>query len=477
MPRSKKLLALLAAIRKHARNRALYLNFLPKPDKVPVAENPMAQTSIPEPEAEEPAAAEGEETPVKEADPDDAIELDEATSLLVADREEREGDLAQLVDDVEEACKQETKDLYTSEGKADRLGDDGVPDSLRTWLAESRRKVLGEGGYREKAARRLRAQVQLMETIIAKTPELHLQDPDVLGAPAAMIADVVNRCKAEADARRASTAQRFGEAMRAWIKKRDAHRSALRPQLGSPDSREELTQLCEAESVRREEVKAAVAEARETVIKDAAVVARRFLGRMASSSAECFGTLDGLTYNDDLGWLPGDENLFVKRKSLKRLRKMRRKAGPDAEGEILQETGLSYGEGRGRRFPSRTWPGVDAKAFAKVEEPEPAEEPAAEDAEEDAGETPAEDAPAEEEEMEGPWAGVVASMGEARDALVTTAHRQLVRARDSAIADYLKYYESSNADMLAHYDALVAEEESWHGTWKGLVKSLLVKSS
>ena len=86
---------------------------------------------------------------------------------------------------------------------------------------------------------------------------------------------------------------------------------------------------------------------------------------MALSSQECFGTLDGLTYNDDLGWLPGDENLFVKRKSLKRLRKMRRKAGPDAEGEILQETGLSYGEGRGRRFPLRTWPGVDAKAFAK----------------------------------------------------------------------------------------------------------------
>ena len=43
--------------------------------------------------------------------------------------------------------------------------------------------------------------------------------------------------------------------------------------------------------------------------------------------------LDGLTYNDDLGWLPGDENLPVKRET-KRLRKMRRKAGPDAEGEI-----------------------------------------------------------------------------------------------------------------------------------------------
>ena len=40
------------------------------------------------------------------------------------------------VDAVEEACKRETQDLYTSEGKADRVGDAGVPDSLRTWRAE-----------------------------------------------------------------------------------------------------------------------------------------------------------------------------------------------------------------------------------------------------------------------------------------------------------------------------------------------------
>ena len=57
--------------------------------------------------------------PVEEVDPDDAIELDEATASLVADREDRDGNLAQLVDDVEEACKQlKPKDLYTSEGKA-----------------------------------------------------------------------------------------------------------------------------------------------------------------------------------------------------------------------------------------------------------------------------------------------------------------------------------------------------------------------
>lgn len=469
-PKSRVLLALLQAIRTFTRRRASYLNFLPQPDKVPLQEaDPLAQTSVPE-SAEEPA-----EDEVVEVDADDALELDDVTAALVAMGEPREGTLAELVDAVEESCKLETKELYTSEGKEDRLGEDGVPESLRKWLAESRRKVLGEDGYREKAARKLRAQVHCLEALVAKAPVP--PDPEMLGAPAAVIADLVHRSKAEANAARAATAQKFGKAMRAWTRKRDAHRSALRPQLGRPDARADLTQLCEAESVRREEVKAAVADARETVVKDAAVVARRFVSRLAKSTTEACATLDGLTYADDLGWLPGDENIYVKRKSLKRLRKMRRLAGPDAEGEILQETGLSFGEGRGRRFQARSWPGVDATAMARVESGEAvSEEPA-----DDAGEAPPADAEPtespEEAKLEGPWATVVARAGEPCDALVTTAHRVFVKARDAAFAEYYAYYESSNADMLAHYDALVAEEESWHGSWESLVKSLVIKSS
>ena len=138
-----------------------------------------------------------------------------------------------------------------------------------------------------------------------------------------------------------------------------------------------------------------------------------------------------------------------------------RRRGRDFAGD-----GLVLRRREGATDPSRTWPGVDAKAFAKVEEPEPAEEPPAE--EEDAGETPAEDAPAEEPEgTEGPWAGVVASMGEARDALVTTAHRQLCGRAILRSRYRLLHYESSNR-VLAHYDALVAEHRvSWHGTRLG----------
>ena len=177
-PRSKKLLALLAAIRKHARNRALYLNFLPKPDKVPLAENPMAQTSIPEPEAEEPAAEDEETPPVKEVDPDDAIELDEATGAAGsgARRARRQfSTTCRRRRGGPASARRRTPTLQKARPTAS--GTTACPIRCGRGSAESRRKVLGEGGYREAAARRLRAQVQLMETLIAKTPRAPFRTP------------------------------------------------------------------------------------------------------------------------------------------------------------------------------------------------------------------------------------------------------------------------------------------------------------
>lgn len=66
---------------------------------------------------------------------------------------------ARALDSLEARCRSETRILYESEGKAELLGEDGVPDSLRTWLEESRGRALDEGGHREGAQRRLREQV------------------------------------------------------------------------------------------------------------------------------------------------------------------------------------------------------------------------------------------------------------------------------------------------------------------------------
>lgn len=68
---------------------------------------------------------------------------------------------AGALDSLEARCRSETRQLYESEGKEGLLGEGGVPDSLRTWLAESRGRALNEGGHRQGARRRLREQVRL----------------------------------------------------------------------------------------------------------------------------------------------------------------------------------------------------------------------------------------------------------------------------------------------------------------------------
>lgn len=66
---------------------------------------------------------------------------------------------AGALDSLEARCRSETRLLYESEGKEDLLGEEGVPDSLKTWLAESRERALSEGGHQQEARRRLRGQV------------------------------------------------------------------------------------------------------------------------------------------------------------------------------------------------------------------------------------------------------------------------------------------------------------------------------
>jgi hypothetical protein len=77
---------------------------------------------------------------------------------------------SELVAEIEAGCRQETIDLYTSEGRADALGD-SVPASLTTWLAEANRKLLGPEGYRERAWKRLWGQIERLEVLLNRRPD------------------------------------------------------------------------------------------------------------------------------------------------------------------------------------------------------------------------------------------------------------------------------------------------------------------
>ncbi|KAJ8601120.1 hypothetical protein CTAYLR_008829 [Chrysophaeum taylorii] len=107
-----------------------------------------------------------------------------------------------------------------------------------------------------------------------------------------------------------------------------------------------------------------------------------FATELYDTTARLVAVLDGLLYTDDIAKLPEDEYLQPKRKSLKRLRKAKRKGQPPEEPK------------EGRNFPHRDWPGLPNAAHldAPVTDPIPGS--------------------------------------------VTTAHRLLIKARDAAWADY-----------------------------------------
>ena len=56
--------------------------------------------------------------------------------------------LATVMNEVDAACRAQTRELCEAEGKGDLLGDGGVR-GLQAWLEESKDKILGNGGHVE----------------------------------------------------------------------------------------------------------------------------------------------------------------------------------------------------------------------------------------------------------------------------------------------------------------------------------------
>ncbi|KAJ1453398.1 hypothetical protein M885DRAFT_466301 [Pelagophyceae sp. CCMP2097] len=458
------ILETLEAIRQRVYDRAKYLNFLPVPGALKRVLPLDDDADAPQRDAKAPDGKASPRTAAKDAVAAPSAPDDDAAQTI-----------AQVVAAVDAVCRQETRELYAREGKEERLGESGVPESLQTWLLESEKKVLGDAGYRERAARRLRLQAQRLERLVAKAPAP--PDPRVLGAPAALFADLLRRAQATAQRKREDAERPFGKRLAVWKAAREKHRAALRPQLGEPDAAGALQELCAAEAARRSDVAAAVDKVRAAVSGQLADHALEFTQSLLEAAKRCLLVLDHTVFTDDLGWLPGDEFLQQKRKSLKRLRKAARAhqakaaaagagSGSDRDGgdeDDAVQPGL-FGTGPGRQFETREWPGVDVSSV---------------DAARDDGDVPA--APdggsaalfAGDERLQR-----LAELARApRLSCVTTAHRTLIRARDAALADFVGLYRAAVAGAEAHYGALLRDEDEWHAKWETLVKSLVRSES
>ncbi|GMI03755.1 hypothetical protein TrRE_jg12660 [Triparma retinervis] len=489
------------------------------------------------------------------------MDIEETISNAVWQEEEPMvvGTFESAIKTLQEQCKEETYALYSAEGKTDLLGETGVPESLAKWLHNNNIKVLGPedgeilnegkivcmdgkdtytvkyvGGleekkvdavlireygtqpvrapeppvwregqrvevhfqcHREKARRRLRTQISRLEKIIAKTPV----PPNAgwLGAPSASMKDATRRSALKSESVRETAEEGFGKLLKVWEGVRKKHVLALRPQLGSVDAKDQLDKLVGRELKRGEEITAAVAKFKQSLLETEAKSAKESVERLRSVLHGWKEILDKMVLRDDLLSLPGDELILPKRKSLKRLRKSsvisRKNAGGGEEEDGAggaEEGGGGKGPG-GRHWPEREWNFFDLKTLSdemQKDLPPPKElseeekeelEKEKEKAKKAKGKAKAKaKAPVEEEEEEeGEENSVEKWEKEAVEAgkftsYVTTAHRCLVKTTTQELKVTSDFFAKSAKSIREKYEAIEKRENVWREKWLGLVEDL-----
>jgi hypothetical protein len=437
--------------------------------------------------------------------------------------------LEAVFEEVDKTCRQETKELYESEGLGSVLGAGGVPETLQTWLGESREKLLGRHGHREKAWKRLWAQVARSEEVLAR----HLVPAE--GAVAAETAHTAaggganagKTLSASAAATTAATAageqgdapdkaeakyttklgvpalclrslviafvdfarrdkdakiQEFAQLLKVWEKGREKHERLLRPRLGSPDLADELAQLDNIESQRSAELVEHVGKFRTLLVRTQTEFLQSFLEDAGVCGKALIQLLDSTLKQEQLQ-VPPDTAVPKKHMTMKKLRKAQR----------IRELVAQGGEDRSQ---SRVWEGLDLQYVAEVvrgaedlvldlgKNPKDtavtsnaaAAAPAA-DNKKDAKKAPAKGAAPPETPAVAPSLlppSLVTALTEKSSVkgLVSTAHRIVVAERDAAVQKFAQFLAGCLEEIRADYDTILKQETSWNERWNRQVQML-----
>jgi hypothetical protein len=411
-----------------------------------------------------------------------------------------------VYEEVDAVCRKETRDLYASEGKLDMLKDGKVPDSLELWLRESKEKLLGRGGYREKAWKRLWAQLERLEVIVSRKEsigaiaEAEDEEEDAvdvegknagittldkpsrsykLGAPAICVKNLLDAFIRHLSVEINILETDFAKLVRVWELGREKHERLLRPRLSSPDAADELTQLDEVEKKRSEEMTENVVKFRGSLIRLITELAMGSLGDICQCSVGLMGVLDSFL-RQELLHVPPDTQVPHKRLTLKRMRKAQR---------LRKEVAA----GSSDRSVERIWPPISveplvgclkaaedlvpdlipsAASSAPIVDPKakgaaPAKAAPAKDKK---GATPA---PVEEAPTLVPktWVDTITASSAVK-AQVSSAHRAYLIEREAAVKKYVSGVRTVIDTIRNKYDLILKQEASWNQRWSRQVAML-----
>lgn len=418
--------------------------------------------------------------------------------------------LEAVFEEVDKTCRKETKQLYESEGLGSVLGAGGVPDALQAWLAESKEKLLGRNGHREKAWKRLWAQVQRSEDILARhlvavapagdapaaaaaeaqpptdpADELKVESKYTtkLGAPAICLRSHVNSFVDFAKQDKEQKISEFSQLLKVWEKGREKHERMLRPRLGSPDMADELSQLDSIESQRSEELVENVGKFRTLLVRSQAEHLRKFLEDTGVCGKGLIQLLDSTLRQEQLQ-VPPDTAVPKKHMTLKKLRKAQR----------IREQVAQGGEDRSQ---VRMWDGVDSTLCANIlraaedlvldlgKDPmdtavtsaAPTAAPVVDKRDAKKAAAPAKGAPPVVEAVVPPslmspsWMSVLKEKSAVKGQ-VSTAHRIVISERDAAVVRFAQYMAGCLDEIRTDYDTILKQESSWNERWKRQVEML-----
>jgi hypothetical protein len=233
--------------------------------------------------------------------------------------------LQEIVDDVEKTCIQETRELYTKEGKSDLLNEttEGIPESLKNWLRETRQKILGPKGHHEKSWKRLWNQIDAFEMLFGRKSGPMDQPQTKVGVPAACFRILglgYEQFLAQSIDRRVD---QFLKILKLFEKGKEKHERQLRPRLGSPDALPELLQLDAIEGERSKDLRINVEKIQSELLTLLAGHSKTFCEDLGSCSAAFIRYLD-TSLRLDLVQVPPDTEVPKKKMTMKRLRKAQR---------------------------------------------------------------------------------------------------------------------------------------------------------